>query len=225
MYNYIGDDMKELDFYNNERYNTYTWFKSFSNSTYGVNVKLDVTKLVKLTKERDESFFINMLFIIMKGLNNTPEMRMRLINDKPYIYDDINPAFTVMTKAGTFENVRFKNNTNYNEFYNIAKEHIEEAKNKESLIKTDYNPNDTFDEYYITCTPWLDFVALTHPIPDDKASQTVPRVCWGKFVEVNNKYELTLNITVSHIFVDGYPLSQTFTKIQELLDDCENVLK
>ena len=216
--------MKELDFNNSERYNTYSWFKSFSNSTYGVNVKLDVTKLVKLTKERKESFFINMLFIIMKGLNNTPEMRMRLINDKPYIFDDINPAFTVMTKAGTFENVRFKNITDYKEFYKVAKEHVEEAKNKEKIIKNDYNPNNTFDEYYITCTPWLDFVSLTHPIPDDKSSQTVPRICWGKFVENNNKFELTLNITVSHIFVDGYPLSQTFIKIQELLDNAENIL-
>ena len=216
--------MKELDFSNSERYNTYTWFKSFSNSTYGVNVKLNVTKLVKLTKERNESFFINMLFIVMKGLNNTEELRMRLINDKPYVFDDINPAFTVMTKAGTFENVRFKNNTNYKEFYSTAKEYIEEAKNMETITKKDYNPN-TYDEYYITCTPWLDFVSLTHPIPDDKSSQTVPRICWGKFVDNNGKLELTLNITVSHIFVDGYPLSQTFIKIQELLDDCENILK
>ena len=217
--------MKELDFSNSERYNTYTWFKSFSNSTYGVNVKMDVTKLVKLTKERKESFFINILYIVMKGLNNTPELRMRLINDKPYIFDDINPAFTVMTKAGTFENVRFKNVTNYKEFYKIAKEHIEETKNKEVLIKNDYNPSNTYDEYYITCTPWLDFTSIVHPIPDDKSSQTVPRVCWGKYTNNGDKLELTLNITVSHIFVDGYPLSQAFIKIQELLDNCENILK
>jgi chloramphenicol O-acetyltransferase type A len=217
--------MNEFDMENSSRYNTYTWFKSFSNSTYGVNVKLDVTKIVKLTKERNELFFINFLFIILKGLNNTPEMRMRLIDDKPYIFDDINPAFTVMTKAGTFENVRLKNNTNYQEFYKAAKEVIEESKNKEKIIKCDYNPTNMYNEYYITCTPWLDFVSLTHPIPDDKSSQTVPRVCWGKFIDNNGKYELTLNITVSHIFVDGYPLSQTFLKIQELLDNCENILK
>ena len=139
MYNEVGDSMKELNFDNNSRYNTYTWFKSFSNSTYGMNIKLDVTKLVKLTKERNESFFINMLFIIMKGLNSTDEMRMRLIGDKPYIFDDINPAFTVMTKAGTFENVRFDNTDNYKDFYRIAKELIEEAKNKDKLIKNNYN--------------------------------------------------------------------------------------
>ena len=217
--------MHELDFSNSTRLNTYNWFKSFSNSTYGMNVKLDVTKLVKLTKKRKESFFINMLFIIMKGLNSTEELRMRLIDDKPYIYDDINPAFTVMTKANTFENVRFENKSDYHEFYKIAKERIDEAKEHDSLIKCEYNPTNQFNEYYITCTPWIDFVSLTHPIPNDKTSQTVPRVCWGKYTNNNDKYELTLNITVSHIFVDGYPLSQTFMKIQELLNDCENILK
>ena len=217
--------MKEININNWERYNTYTWFKGFSNSTYGVNVLLDVTKLVKHSKENNQSFFINSLYIILKGLNSVDEMRMRLIDDKPYIFDDINPAFTVMTKAGTFENVRFKNTNNYKKFYDKAKTVIEETKNKEKIEKCDYNPTNLYDEYYITCTPWLNFVSLTHPIPDDKSSQCVPRICWGKFIENNGKYEMMLNITVSHIFVDGYPLSNTFNKIQELLNDVPNILK
>ena len=217
--------MKEININNWERYNTYTWFKGFSNSTYGVNVLLDVTKLVKHSKENNQSFFINALYIILKGLNSVDEMRMRLIDDKPYIFDDINPAFTVMTKAGTFENVRFKNTNNYKKFYDKAKTVIEETKNKEKIEKCDYNPTNLYDEYYITCTPWLNFVSLTHPIPDDKSSQCVPRICWGKFIENNGKYEMMLNITVSHIFVDGYPLSNTFNKIQELLNNVPNILK
>jgi len=217
--------MKEININNWERYNTYTWFKGFSNSTYGVNVLLDVTKLVKHSKENNQSFFINALYIILKGLNSVDEMRMRLIDDKPYIFDDINPAFTVMTKAGTFENVRFKNINNYKKFYDKAKTIIEEVKNKEKIEKCDYNPTNLYDEYYITCTPWLNFVSLTHPIPDDKSSQCVPRICWGKFIENNGKYQMMLNITVSHIFVDGYPLSNTFNKIQELLNDVPNILK
>ena len=47
--------MKEMDINNWNRYTTYNWFKSFRNSTYGVNVKMDVTKLVKYTKENKQS--------------------------------------------------------------------------------------------------------------------------------------------------------------------------
>lgn len=39
---------------------------------------------------------------------------------------------------------------------------------------------------------------MSHPIPDSLESQCIPRICWGKFVKNNEKYELTLNITVSH---------------------------
>ena len=92
-------------------------------------------------------------------------------------------------------------------------------------ILSTYNHQNCYNEYYITCVPWVDFTQFTHPIPDDKSSQCIPRICWGKYVEQDGKYELTLNITVSHIFVDGYPLAQTFNKIQELLNNVDEILK
>ena len=113
--------MREIDILNWDRTKTYEWFKTFSNSTYSMNVRMDVTNLVKHTKDNKESFFINLLYIVVKGLSSIDEMRMRLVDGKPVIFDEINPAFTVMTKTGTFENVRFKNNYNYKEFYKMAK--------------------------------------------------------------------------------------------------------
>ena len=215
--------MKEVKI--SARSKTYEWFKTFSNATYSMNVRMDVTKLVKYTKEKQQSFFINLLYIVLNGLNGVEEMRMRLVDDKPVIFDDINPAFTVMTKTDSFENVRFENNHNYPDFYKIAKEYIESAKEQVEIKKESYNPENCYNEYYITCTPWVDFIQCTHPIPDDKSSQSIPRICWGKYIENNGKYELTLNITVSHLFVDGFHLANAFNKIQKLLDNVENVLK
>ncbi len=217
--------MKEIDVKNWNREKTYNWFKTFSNSTYSCSVVMDVTKLVGHIKEIKESFFIDLLYIIVKGLNSIDEMRMRLVDNIPVIYDDIHPAFTVMTKAGTFENVRHKNKSDFKAFYKTASEKIETAKNQEYIKKEDYNPKNCYDEYYITCLPWISFAQLTHPIPDNVQSQCIPRICWGKYEEKNGKYELMLNITVSHIFVDGYPLSKAFQKIQELLDSVEEVLE
>lgn len=216
--------VREIDVKNWNRVKTYNWFKSFSNSTYGCNVRLDVTELVKFSKQKGQSFFINMLYLVLKGLNSVEEMRMRIENDKPVIYDDINPAFTVMTNAGTFENVRFENCAEYNEFYARAHYNIERAKKQVMIEDGEYNPN-IYNEYYLTCVPWLDFTALTHPIPDDISSQCVPRVCWGKYILEGDKYYLMLNITVSHIFVDGYPLSTTFNKIQEFIYSAKEILK
>lgn len=217
--------MKNIDLNNYNRKKSYEWFKSFSNSTYGMNVRIDVTKLVKYVKENDQSFFIDLLYIVLKGLNSVEEMRMRLVDDEPVIYDDINPAFTVMTSIGTFDNVRFENILKYDEFYKVASQKIENAKNQVKINDQEYNPNNCYNEYYITCVPWIDFTEVSHPIPDDKASQCVPRICWGKYFESDGKYQMTLNITVSHIFVDGYPLSKVFNNIQELLNNVDEILK
>lgn len=217
--------MKQINIENWNRNKTYEWFKKFSNSTYSMNVKMDVTKLLQHVKYNDESFFIDLLYIVLNGLNAIAEMRMRLVDGNPVIFDDINPAFTVMTEAGTFENVRFNNCEDFEKFYQIAFENIENAKKQTQIKKENYNPKDCYNEYYITCVPWVDFTQFTHPIPDDIGSQCIPRICWGKYVEQNGKYELTLNITVSHIFVDGYPLARAFNMIQELLNDADEVLK
>ncbi len=217
--------MKKIDVDNWNRKKTYEWFKSFSNSTYSMNVQMDVTKLRNYAKENNQSFFIDLLYIVMKGLNSVEEMRMRLVDDIPVIYEDINPAFTVMTEANTFENVRYKNNTNFNEFYEISSTNIESAKKQLKIKENDYNPENCYDEYYITCVPWTNFTQFTHPIPDDKGSQCIPRICWSKYIEENGNYKLNLNITVSHILVDGYPLSKAFNNIQELLNNVEEILK
>ena len=217
--------MKEIKLEGWSRNKTYDWFKTFSNSTYSMNVKMDVTNLVRHTREYKESFFIDLLYIVLKGLNSVEEMRMRLVDNVPVIYEDINPAFTVMTETGTFENVRFDNCASFKEFYQVASQYIESAKKQKAIKKENYNPENCYNEYYITCVPWVDFTQFTHPIPDDIASQCIPRICWGKYIEQKGKYELTLNITVSHILVDGYPLAQTFNKIQEFLNIVDVVLK
>ena len=117
--------MREIDVEGWERLKTYEWFKSFSNSTYSMNVKMDVTALIKHVKRTKESFFIDLLYLVVKGLNSIEEMRMRLVDNKPILYDDINPAFTVMTTAGTFENVRHKNHLKFKDFYKECYEKIE----------------------------------------------------------------------------------------------------
>ena len=108
--------MKEIDIETWNRKTTYEWFNSFTDSTYSVTVKMNITKLVKITKETKSSFFANMLYVVVLGLNSIPEMRMRMYNGKPVIFDDINPAITVMTKDGIFTNARFKNNKDYKSF-------------------------------------------------------------------------------------------------------------
>lgn len=216
--------MHEIDLENWNRYTQYKWFSSFSNPTYSVNKEIDVTNLVKYVKSENKSFFVSFLYILTKGLNSVDELRIRYVNGKVVMYDDINPAYTVMTKSGTFENVSSNNYDKFNDFYKNIKADVDEAKLKEK-IKGTYNDNNLYNQYYITCLPWIDFSGLTHPIPDNFESLSVPRICFGKYKLVDDRYLMMLNINVNHAFVDGYPLSQVFINIQNMLDNLSDTLK
>ncbi len=196
----------------------YNWFSTFSNPCYGIDVEIDVTNLVKYSKETNTSFFINFLYLVNKSMNSVDELRLRVVNNEVRLYDVINPAFTVMTSSKVFENAVSKWDDNFIEFYKNTKEIIEKIKNQDE-VNEKYNDKNNYDYYYMTCLPWLDYKAMCHPIPSgDVESCSVPRVCWGKYTLKDNKYVLLLNITVSHALVDGYPLSQAFKAVQDNVD-------
>ena len=212
--------IKEIDTENWNRKKQYDWLKNFSNPNYNLNVRIDVTKVVEFSKRTKSSFFINFMFLVAKGMSAIEEFRTRIVDNKVVVFDKINPTYTVMTECGVFENCKHEMSDDYKVFYSRASEVIEKAK-KLTKISDAYNSETRFDEYYMTCLPWLDFTAMTHPIPDEVSSINVPRVCWGKYTLENEKYSLTLNINVSHTLVDGYPASRAFLNIQNLCDNCE----
>ena len=95
---------KVIDVNTWERKKQFTWFNSFTNPCYGFNVEIDVTEVLNYSHETKTSFFINYLFLMMKGLNETLEMRLRIVDGEVRLYDVIDPTYTIMTKTGIYEN-------------------------------------------------------------------------------------------------------------------------
>lgn len=208
------------------RYSPYKWFSSFSNPTYGFNVKIDVTSVVKYSKKTKTSFFINFMYIINKALNEVEAFRYRVVKDEIRLYEYIDPTWTVRVEhLDTFDNARGKYFSDYKKYYEYNKEVTEEIKQSKK-IKEGYNDGEDYSDYYITCIPWLSFLSMSHPIPDNNIpSSSVPRICWDKYQEENNSYVLTLNINVSHALVDGKSLSDAFNKVSEYASNFENTIR
>ena len=203
----------------------YRWFKTFTNPCYGLNVKMDVTRVIDYCKKTNTSFFINVLYLITTALNSIDEFKIREVKDEIRLYDTINPTFTVMTDIQVYENAGFKMVDEYSSFYKIAKETIEKVK-KVTSFKETYNDSTLFDDYYMTCAPWISMESMTHPLCEGNfESLTVPRICWDKYRNENGRMVMLLNITVSHCYIDGYTLSKAFNLIQEKFNEIESLLK
>ena len=213
--------MKIIDVNIWDRKKSYDWFSRFSNPTYHLGARIDVSALINLKNEYKRSFFEDMLYLTVKALNSVPEMRLRIVEDKVVEYDALSPSFTVATRGGLFDICRAEWDDNPDVFRKRVRDAIDET--------VGYGGNKQFgdastDVYYVTCLPWLDFDTMSDPIPDSVESLSIPRICWGKYVFRDGKYELSLNITVNHALVDGKPLTDAFNAVQSFVNDCRNLL-
>lgn len=198
----------------------YEWFIRYPVHYYNVTKEINISKFLSYLKgktinDTKVSFFIAFLYIVTKGLNEIEEMHLRIQNGKVIKYDLINPAYTIMTDAGVFENCDNEYDEDFKTFYLKTKTAIDKIKH--SINDFPYNNLNEFNQFYMTCLPWIDFTGLFHPMPNDD-SAFVPRICWSKYYERNGETFIALNIQVSHALVDGYPLSQAFIKVEEYLN-------
>ena len=222
-----NNERKEIDLKTYKKRNQFNWFKTFDDPTYGFDVKADVTEIVKLSKERKESFFIYFLFAIMNGVNSVYEMKLREENNTIYQYDIIHPTFTVMTDEGVYQNTGCLMDFNFDVFYKRVRKTIDTAKHLKVGDDLDrYEINKLMNVVYLSSLPNLSIISMRHPIPSKNyESMSVPRIFFDKYIEEGDKYYVTLNITVSHTLVDGYPLAACFNKIIEFVNNRDNFKK
>lgn len=213
--------MKIIDLEHWDRRQSYEWFSSFSNPTYSVAAKIDVTALVAFCRENKRHFYESMLYLTVRAINGVAPMRLRTFNGKVVEYESASPSFTVARQNGAFGLCRIPWDEDATRFCTAVRDGIERTEaGKSDKPFGEEEP----DVYYFTCLPWLNFDCMTDPIPDDKESQSIPRICWGKYVEDGGRVKLSLNITASHALVDGKTLCDAFAAIQSAVDACEKLL-
>ena len=90
---------------------------------------------------------------------------------------------------------------------NLSKSILTEQKEAFTL---DMNLRDMENIANFSCIPWVDFDSITTGIVT--SNQIQPLITWGK---VNENYEMSVAITVSHIFVNGRELGYFFENAQK----------
>lgn len=211
----------EINLKTYKKRNQYEWFHTFPDPTYGFNVDIDVTKVVALAKAKKVSFFETFLYFVMMGVNSVFEMRLREIDGHVYLYDTINPTFTVMSNEGIYQNAGCPMETDFDKFVHSVRETIEEAKKLSSTDDLDrYEMCKRPDVVYATSIPILSIKGVRHPTPAyNYNSLSVPRVLFDRYRKSSeDSYSCTLNITVCHTLVDGFPLAHCFQEIQQRIN-------
>ena len=179
-------------------------FINFLSSRYTMSARVNVENLWIKSKEQDLSFFVMSLGALMNALNDVPEMRRRIIDGKVIEFESLDAVCPIMDKEETvFKEIRIEGPQR---FYNILKWHdyvvdyqLNVLEGVDKAFDVDTMERDKINIANFSCIPWVDFDSITNATAAGNAIQ--PLITWGK---VNENYEMTVSITVSHIFVNGF---------------------
>ena len=193
-------------------------FINFLSSRYTMSARVNVENLWIKSKEQDLSFFVMSLGALMNALNDIPQMRRRIIDGKVIEFESLDAVCPIMDKEETvFKEIRIEGPQR---FYNILKWHdyvvdyqLNVLEGVDKAFDVDTMERDKINIANFSCIPWVDFDSITNATAAGNAIQ--PLITWGK---VNENYEMTVSITVSHIFVNGLELAKFYKYAQENFD-------
>lgn len=200
---------KEVNIETWNRKDHYHFYSAFDEPFFGVNVRVDVTRIVT----NEESIFLQYVHAAAKAVNAVENFRLRIQEEKVMLYDAINVSVTIAREDKTFDFSYIKYHEDYAVFRASAQKEMERIK-----ASTGLNPNVAEDDVvHYSTLPWLDFTSMSHArsfsFPD-----SCPKISFGKISEKNGRYSMPVSIHVHHGLVDGYHVGKFVEVLQGILE-------
>jgi chloramphenicol O-acetyltransferase type A len=176
--------------------------------------RVDVTRLVEVSKKTGTKFYVNFLYLLTKVLNSRDDYRMAYLwqTDDIICYDVINPTQYVFHEdTETCTPVYSNYDPDYKTFYDNALADVEKAKQTREYGLDPANHPNWFDASYIS---WLSYDSLNVELPDGYL-YFQPIINWGKYREENGRLMMPLTVRMNHAIADGYLVA----KVYKLLDE------
>ena len=203
---------KKIDIDTWDRKEHYAFFKNLDIPQYEMTFELDITSFYHKIKENKQSFYFQMMHLVMDVINDLEPFKYRMVDDHVYLYDCVHPSFTDRMGDSTL----FKIVTT--PFIKDSKTFILEAKRRSNAQHSfiDLEQEKRQDLVYITSFPWASYIAASNAINID-SKDAIPRASWGKFFMKENRVFLPFTLRVHHSFVNGYDVGLFIENIQKKL--------
>ena len=165
--------------------------------------------------DNDKSFYVMSLGCLLNATNSVPQLKRRIIDEKAIEYDYLDGVTPIMDEDNDiYREMRVKTPQEFSdiiEWHDYVRELISDILNqKNDGFVCEMEDRDKTNIVNLSCIPWVDFDMITNCVVDGSAIQ--PLITWGK---VNKNYEMSVSITVSHIFVNGRELGYFYENAQK----------
>lgn len=193
-------------------------FANFLTSRYAMSARLDVERMWNWCHENDRSFFVMSLGCLMNAVNSVPALRRRIIDGRAVEYDYLEGLSPIMDEGNeVYKEMRVETPQNFKdilEWHDYVKDLSGDIlSGKSEGFALEMEKRDLTNVANFSCIPWVDFDMITNCVVEGSAVQ--PLITWGK---VNENYEMSVSITVNHIFVNGRDLGYFYENAQKEFD-------
>lgn len=206
---------KTIDIDNWIRKEHYEWFLDFDEPFWGIVSEVDCTKAYINAKKLNVSFYHYYLHKSLVAVNQLEEFRTRIEDNQVVCFDKINASATLNNKDGLYAMSFIEYDPDLNHFVKIAKEEEKRVSQLSGLCADD----NTFriDSIHYSSVPWFKITGLTHA-RNYKFKDSVPKITFGKFEEINTKKTMNIALNGHHGLIDGSHAGKYLNLFQELLN-------
>lgn len=190
-------------------------FINFLSARYAMSARINVEKLWTWCHENEKSFYVMSLGCLLNAVNSVPQLKRRIIEEKAIEYDYLDGVTPIMDEDNdVYREMRVKTPQEFSdmiEWHDYVRKLMSDILNqKNEGFVCEMEDRDKTNIVNLSCIPWVDFDMITNCVVDGSAIQ--PLITWGK---VNKNYEMSVSITVSHIFVNGRELGYFYENAQK----------
>lgn len=195
-------------------------FQDFLTSRYSMTARVNAQNTYDFAKENNIPFFNMTVACILEAINEIPEFKRRIIDDKIYEYDKINAVSPIIQEDHSIREIEIlplsehQTLIEYNKYIENKKNNIE---NNQYLVEPSLR--DEMPICNLSCIPWINFDSMTNII--SSPHQLMPLITWGKLVDG----KIPISLTASHVFIFGYHFKLFYEKVTKYLDNPKVMIK
>ena len=207
--------MRRIDRSTWNRKEIYDFFSQISDPFYMVSFTADVTELKAFTKRHDCSFYYALIYLCGKAMSRVENFQYVCQGDEVYVIEERIPSFTDR-KAGS-ELFRIVNVPLGEDILGFCRAAREASEKQDFFIDL---TQESCELAYFSCFPKLRLTALTNEfdlLAPGFASDSVPRIAWGRYEERNGRLELTISMEVNHRFIDGVHIEKFAEQLSSMI--------
>jgi chloramphenicol O-acetyltransferase type A len=205
---------KEIDLNTYYRRDIFRHFSEDCKCSSSITARVDVTELIKYSKETDTKFYINFLYLLCRALNSRDDYKMvyDYRNERMLCYNQVNPIQYIFHEdTETITPVYSLYNDDWQIFCRDAEKDVCEAKKTRDYKVDGENHPNWFDASYI---PWLSYDSLNIELPDGYL-YFQPIINWGKYREENGRWMLPLTVRMNHAEADGFLIANVYRLLEK----------